>query len=114
MLWLLLLSLLPAPIVHDECDVIERNRVYAEATGELCGDWIVLWSFTDGSYRVREWRATKDVGPLGKVLQFWDAKTKCNRRIEGRVFVETQTWYDREVESRKEFPEAKRRRLSSK
>lgn len=114
MIALFLLSLIPNPVVVDEVAVIERNQVYNQTSGELTGDYVIFWEFRDNEMRVREWRCTREVGTLGKVLEFWDSKAKVNRRIEGRVYVETQTWYDKETNDRQYLPEARRRKLRSK
>lgn len=109
----ILLSLLFSTVHVDRVDMLERNCVYAEDTGALRGDYMLFWEFSDGEYRIRDWRQTSVTGmPCGNVLAFWDRKSKVHRWIEIRIFIESHLFFDREVENKKVWPENKRRKLT--
>ena len=112
MIGLALLALLPPAEVIDSVDVIELNHVFCPTTGNETGVYYLYWELRDGEYVVREWRSSINLPrPKDGAQEFWDAKSKVRRRIESKVFIETSTWFDRETENRKVFPESRRRKL---
>ena len=112
MLVTLLLALLPPVTVFDSVDIIELNHVFCPTTGNETGVYFLYWELRDGEYVIRDWRSQGTIArPRDNIQEFWDPKTKVNRRIEARLVTESWLWYDREVENRKVWPEAKRKKL---
>ena len=110
MAWLLLL--LPAPVTIDRVDLCELQHQFCPQSGSETGTWYLYWELREGEYRIRDWRTAATLPRPEKGIQtFWDAKSKCNRRIESKVFIESWLFYDREVVDRNSWPEAKRRKL---
>ena len=116
MIWLLLLSLLPPPVLHDSVDIAELNHVCCPTNGNEQGAYWVWWRWqtVDGisDYYVADWRRQTDAPrPREGVQEFWDAKFKVNRVVTSKVLCETWTSYDRESEDRKRLPESRRHKL---
>jgi hypothetical protein len=120
-MWIVLLlnSFLPHDkSVLDSVEIAELNHVICPTNGNEQGVYWVWWRWqvVDGvaGYYVADWRRHVDVPrPTDGIQQFWDSKTRVNRRIESKVFSETWTYYDRETEDRKRLPEYRRRKLQT-
>jgi hypothetical protein len=102
--------------VVDSVEIAELNHVICPTNGNEQGAYWVWWRWqtVDGvsDYYVADWRRVADAPmPRKGVQEFWDGKTKRNRRIESKVFSETWTYYDRETEDRKRLPEYRRQKL---
>lgn len=120
-LLIVLLTLVPnpAPVCVDSVEIAELNHVLCPLGNNEQGCYWIWWKWqtVDGvaDYYVSDWRRWCDApAPQLGVQEFWDSKTKVNRKVHSRIYVETWTFYDKETHDRKRLPEASRRKLSGK
>jgi hypothetical protein len=112
----------PGLVIRDTVDVIEVNHVYSEGDGKKRLSQVIFWEFKlyNGEFRVVDWRMQDAVDAEPRydhrrrlwVLMWWDSKNNCIRRVHAISFKETHTWYDPEVDDRKELAIEHRRLLS--
>jgi len=112
-------SLVPlTPTVCDNVDAIELNHVY-DGRGRLMLRQLIFWDWDERSARrhVIAWRLWKPGQPtplrnaadVGYTLVFRDGKVL--RRVRARVYRETWTQFDPEIDDRRRLSEDRRRGL---
>ncbi len=105
----------PHPMRVDICEI---NHVVNMTTGQESLVQVVWWDWSPwhGAYRVRDWRLLEKCcrphSEGGKLVQRWyDDGQRRLIIVESGAFRETWTFYDVELEDRKELPERLRRKM---
>ena len=109
-----------SPVLEDRVDVMELNWCYNSETGRLNFVQLIFWEwknqFEGGHYVVVDWRmADREKPPIFRkeggmyVLIFKDRD--CWRSVKSKSVRYTWTYYDPEVDNRKEFAREFRRGL---
>ena len=110
-----LLSLVPHGIPEDRVDLLERNAFYDEAGKLVFVQWIGwLWNDTECRYDVAWWRFVVSGRPPpvrvgGEWLMIWRERDGELVRVRAASFLESWTFYDREVINRSLLPTHERR-----
>jgi len=107
--WLFALDQLhPIPVV-DQVDVIEVNHFYDE-NGKLVFDQLIYydWNRVDCRYDIVAWQLLKDQVMDRDGVIWWDTKL---HRVRTKIWRESWTQYDPELQSRESFPACMRRGL---
>lgn len=103
--------------IADRFDAIELNH-YFDDRGEHVFDQIILWTWDDkqNAFKVDAWRLWKtDRGPTRRFDGGWELiwyDSDVLRRVEAKVFWETWTQRDREMDDRRLHPKEHRRELT--
>lgn len=97
-------------------DVCELNHIRFGVGQPVVSYWVWLdwdWHYEHGyDYYVRDWRCEAEVPhPIRGVQEWQDKRTKRRLRVASRIFTESWTTYDREIEDRKRVAEQDRRRF---
>lgn len=117
MTWFILsvLLLLNLPTTRT-VDICELNRIHTADGKEQSSYWI--WrDYQTGvgcepGYHVVDWRHVDAAPfPVGKRQAWWDKKTKRVIVVDHRVYVEWNSFVDREIQDRQQWPEAMRKKL---
>jgi len=112
---LLLLAIIPHdPVVRDQADICEVERVY-DNDGELIFTQQIWRDFNPLTCRneIVAWRMVRHAEqlPQNGVSVFWDGD--CLRRVEAKQVVYTWDQYDAEVSERNILPPDARRGLTT-
>lgn len=108
------------PFADDRIELLELNHVY-DSCGHLVLSQYIGWDFDDkGDYRCQWWRFQKrfnrpyrDYARGGWVMTGTDAdEGVAPRRVRAKVFTESWSFVDHELEHRNVFPQSKRRGLT--
>jgi hypothetical protein len=118
MQWLAIAIFASVPIlsrmqVEEHVDLLEVNHVYGR-DNDYRFTQVIAWEreAATGKYLVRDWfvvqhssheprEVFKTSGGLYKVQ--WD-QSRANRFVRSNAFIETHTYYDREVKNQKQMP----------
>ena len=93
------------------------NHVQCETTGEVRLTQIILWDFgvwkigkdiNAADYAVVDWCLPKDATTIHRQGSRWVGVFK-GRWVRARIFIETWTTFDPEIEDQKTFPSVLRR-----
>lgn len=104
-----------SPVVHDRCEVIERNSFY-DGDGRLVFVQFVGWHTYDSGYHVGWWRLDKGQFQLKRDYdnREWALKWMDDgvlREVRARTFDESFTQFDVELADRDLLPVPQRRPL---
>lgn len=102
--------------VEDTVDTMEVNHYY-DSQGSEVFTQVIFWEWCDDEFRVVAWRLQKHTSQIplrdysagGWVAIWYDGDTF--RRVRSKVFRETWTQHDRELEQRHILPADMRRGL---
>ena len=97
-------------------DILERNRVQCQTTGDTTLDQIIPWKFhrwgagssTLPTYYVVAWSLSTAASKPEKIGSAWLGRVR-GKWYSARLYRETWTTFDPEVENRQLLPEAERR-----
>lgn len=93
-------------------DVIEDNSVRSPETGDETIHQVILWRYREhdgvARYYVVDWAAIHRCSPVDRAGQWWILRFG-SRWVRGRIYRQTRSWHDWEVEDRRWLPIEERR-----